>query len=76
MMHHFCLAAAADPIYRKFLLPGARNQPLTAGLGGITLRTLPKRLASLKKDPWNAISSTRQSLRPALEKIRALAERD
>jgi bifunctional non-homologous end joining protein LigD len=41
-----------------------------------TLRTLPKRLASLKKDPWNAISSTRQSLRPALEKIRALAERD
>jgi bifunctional non-homologous end joining protein LigD len=41
-----------------------------------TLRTLPKRLGSLKKDPWNAITSTRQSLRPALEKIRALAERD
>jgi bifunctional non-homologous end joining protein LigD len=36
------------------------------------LRNVPKRLASLKRDPWENIGTTRQSLTQSLKKIREL----
>jgi bifunctional non-homologous end joining protein LigD len=38
-----------------------------------TVLNLPKRLASLKRDPWEGIASVRQGLAAAMEKLRALS---
>ena len=38
-----------------------------------TVRNLPKRLALLKRDPWEGIAALRQGLTAPMEKLRALS---
>jgi bifunctional non-homologous end joining protein LigD len=37
-----------------------------------TLRTLPRRLASLKRDPWQGMATLRQNLTAAMKKLRGM----
>jgi bifunctional non-homologous end joining protein LigD len=42
-----------------------------AGSDAFTIQSLPKRLARLRKDPWEDFAATRQSLQPALKRVEA-----
>jgi bifunctional non-homologous end joining protein LigD len=61
-------APVSVPLAWKELTPRIRSDKFT-------IRNLPRRLASLKEDPWQGIASVRQGLAGPLERLAALGAR-